>query len=184
MPSFLLSECLEVQLLGHVGTPRLTFWEPSIQTVSKVAALAHTPQGHMSSFLWFVHLSEPLCRGLCIPLQHTLVSCWVFNLLTEFLISIVILFLELLFSHFLQIWCFLASLSYFECPLSSLEVFEEDFTLTIGECHGGSFPAPREVYGFVPGDSEGWLWSALSPELLLLCQALETPPPTGPTLFF
>lgn len=29
MPSFLLSECLEVQLLGHVGTPRLTFWEPS-----------------------------------------------------------------------------------------------------------------------------------------------------------
>ena len=29
MPSFLLSECLEVQLLGHVGTPCLTFWEPS-----------------------------------------------------------------------------------------------------------------------------------------------------------
>lgn len=181
MPSFLLSECLEVQLLGHVGTSRLTFGEPSIQTVSKVAALAHTPQGHMSSFLGFVHLSEPLCGVLCVPLQHTLVSCWVFNLLIEFLISIVIFISGIAFQSFSANLMFLASLSYFEGPLFFLEMFREDFPLTVGECHDGSFPAPREVYGFVPGDSEGWLWSALSPELPLLCQALEAPPPTGPT---
>lgn len=154
----------------------------------------------MSCFLWFVHLSEPLCGVLCIPLQHALVSCQVFNLPIEFLISIVIFIsgiafqsfsANLMFSRFSVIlWMssFLSWNVWGRLHTNSWRVSilwpQGCIVCFFAHAYGGSFSAPREAYGFVPGDSEGWLWSTLSPELPLFCQALEAPPPTGPTLFF
>ena len=169
----------------------------TFQTLSKVATWVRIPQGHDSPPFWFLHLSEPLCRVLCIPLQHTLVSPLVFDLLIEFLISIVIFISGIAFQSFsatLMFSCFFVILWMSSFISSNVWgrlhtdswrvsiLWPLGCTVCFFAC-GGSFPAPREAYGFVTGDSEGWVCSALSLELPPLCQALEAPPPTGPTLF-